>query len=66
MGSFSMWQWLIVLLFFGIVLLVPIWKIVSKADYSGAWSLLLFVPLLNMVALWVFAFSEWPNAQRRA
>lgn len=36
------------------------WRIVSKAGYNGAMSLLLFVPVANIVMLCIFAFSEWP------
>ena len=50
--------------FFGLVAailaVIPAWKIVSKAGYNGAWSLLIFVPLVNLIMMYVFAFSEWP------
>ena len=46
-----------------LVFMVPVWKIVSKAGYSGAWSLLALIPLLNIIMLWVFAFARWPNAE---
>ena len=36
------------------------WRIVSKAGYNGALSLLLLVPVVNLVMLCIFAFSEWP------
>jgi hypothetical protein len=36
------------------------WKIFSKAGYSGALSLLMFVPIANIVMLCILAFSEWP------
>ncbi len=47
-----------------LIFIVPIWKIVSKAGYSGAWSLLMIIPVLNVIMLWVFAFSRWPNTER--
>lgn len=47
-----------------LIFIVPIWKIVSKAGYSGAWSLLMIIPVLNVIMLWVFAFSRWPNIER--
>ncbi len=47
-----------------LVFVVPIWKIVSKAGYSGAWSLLVVIPVLNIIMLWVFAFSRWPIIDR--
>jgi uncharacterized membrane protein YhaH (DUF805 family) len=59
MGSLSIWHWLIVLLFF-IFPIVPAWKIVAKAGHSGAWALLCFVPVINVIAIWVFAFKRWP------
>jgi hypothetical protein len=37
---------------------------VAKAGYSGAWSLFVFVPLINLIMLWVFAFSTWPRDSR--
>jgi uncharacterized membrane protein YhaH (DUF805 family) len=62
MGEFSIWHWVIffVLLFFSIL---PLWKILNKAGFSGWWSLLSLIPVINAVALYVFAFSKWPNRQ---
>ena len=60
MGHFSIWHWLILLIYIGIIM-VPCWRIVGKAGYAGAWSLLALVPLVNMIMLWVFAFSQWPK-----
>ena len=42
-----------------VVGIVPYWKIFSKAGFSGWISLLMLVPLLNLVVLYVVAFSEW-------
>ena len=49
-----------------ILLLVPTWRIVSRAGFHGAWSLLILVPLVNLIALWVFAFQTWPRDTRPA
>ncbi|MCA6215539.1 hypothetical protein KGA65_03175 [Ideonella sp. B7] len=52
-------------LIIGIVLLVvPAWKIVEKAGYPGPLALLVLVPVVNVVALWLFAFSAWPRGGR--
>jgi hypothetical protein len=59
MGSFSIWHWLIVLIWL-LVFQYPLWRIVSKAGYPGALSLLAWVPLVNFVMLWVFALKRWP------
>lgn len=67
MGTFSIVHWLI----FGIIFIswmVPAWKITSKAGYSGAWSLILLVPMVGFIAVWAFAFMKWPievQAERR-
>jgi len=47
-----------------LILIWPICKIVSKAGYSGAWGLLVIVPIVNIVALWAFALMDWPNGRR--
>jgi hypothetical protein len=62
MGSFSIWHWIIVV-FWLVAVLVPGWRIASKAGYHGAWSLLLLVPIVNLIVIWVFAFARWPTAQ---
>lgn len=36
-------------------------KIVAKAGYPKLFVLCLLVPLLNIVMIWFFAFSKWPN-----
>lgn len=36
-------------------------RILHKAGYSGWWALLLFVPVVNIVMIWVFAFADWPR-----
>lgn len=35
-------------------------NILRKAGYSRWLSLLLFVPLLNLALIWIFAFAKWP------
>ncbi len=36
------------------------WRIFSKAGYSGALSLLMLVPVANIVVLCILAFGQWP------
>lgn len=36
------------------------WKIWTKAGFSGAWSLLMFIPIVNIAAFFYLAFAEWP------
>lgn len=43
------------------VVIVPFWFIFSKAGYSGWLSLLMVVPLVNLILLYFLAFSRWPR-----
>jgi hypothetical protein len=36
------------------------WRIFSKAGYSGALGLLMFVPIANIIVLCILAFGTWP------
>ena len=41
------------------IFVIPYWKIFSKAGFAGALSLLMIVPVVNLIVLYVVAFSEW-------
>lgn len=41
------------------VVIVPTWFIWKKAGFSPWFSLLSVVPLINLVMLYVLAFSQW-------
>jgi O-antigen ligase len=64
MGAFSSVHWVIVFLMLAI-LGVPFWRIVKRTGMPAALSLLWFVPLVNLVFLWVFAFARWPAMERQ-
>jgi len=36
------------------------WRIAEKSGYPGAYSLLMLIPLVNIVVLLIWVFSEWP------
>jgi uncharacterized membrane protein YhaH (DUF805 family) len=48
-----------------ILVAVPIARILHRAGRSGWWTILAFVPLLNLIFMWVFAFSRWPAVDRK-
>ena len=48
------------MLLLGALLIIPFWQLFSKAGYSGWWSFLMIVPVVNVIALYVLAFSNWP------
>ena len=43
-----------------LVTVLPFWKICSKAGFPGALSLLMLVPIANIILLFYIAFAEWP------
>jgi len=53
--------WMLVV---AVLVVVPFWRICRKAGFPGALSLLILVPLVNLVFLYVLAFSGWPSQQR--
>jgi hypothetical protein len=50
----------IVVLFAIVFLLIPYWRIFRKAGYPPALSLLMILPLVNVVMIYYLAFAEWP------
>ena len=65
MVSLTIWHWI----FFpigAVLFVVPAWRIVRKAGFHGALSLLGLIPIVNIVLLWVFAFVKWPNERSGA
>jgi hypothetical protein len=38
----------------------PVWRICRKAGFSGALSLLILLPGLNLCLLYFLALAEWP------
>lgn len=63
MHPISAWNVLFVVVIF-IAMLYPYVRIIRRAGYSGWWTLAVFVPILNVVMLWVFAFAKWPALSR--
>ena len=58
------WHWVMPLgmpLLLIIVVAVPVANILHRAGRSRWWTILAFVPLVNLVRLWVFAFTRWPD-----
>jgi hypothetical protein len=47
-------------LLFIVIIGVPVANILHKAGRSRWWTILAFIPLLNLVGFWVFAFTRWP------
>jgi len=55
----SVWQWLAIAVFC-VISVVPAVRILRRAGLSAWWAVFLVIPLVNLMALWVFAFTRWP------
>ncbi|MGB3627385.1 MAG: hypothetical protein WA989_16250 [Henriciella sp.] len=54
---------LLLLLVYGAIVgtfVLAMWQIWAKAGFNGAWSLLMFVPILNIASFFYLAFAQWP------
>ena len=51
---------LVMMVIIMVIFLYPVARIIKRTGHSGWWALLMFVPLVNFIALWVFAFTRWP------
>src|SRR6266480_6858866 len=56
----SLWIVLGITLVSLVITIIAWWTIFSKAGYSGALSLLFFIPIANLIMFLVFAFGKWP------
>jgi hypothetical protein len=51
-------------LFMAVLVVVPFWFIFGKAGFSNWLSLLVLVPVVNIVLLYFLAFSDWPALKK--
>jgi len=51
---------LVVSLVFIVVFIVAWYKIFTKAGYPGWYTILMFIPAINLIIFLVFAFGQWP------
>ena len=59
----SVWQ-LIVIVVYAVIVVVPVWKITTKAGHSGWLSLLMIIPVVNVLYLYFLGFSNWPSLRK--
>ena len=55
-GLAAIFIWLLIT----ILVVLVFCKIFAKTGYSWALGLLMFIPIANIIMLFVLAFSEWP------
>ncbi|MGC1884647.1 MAG: hypothetical protein WA709_00845 [Stellaceae bacterium] len=63
MGSFSLLYWFlgtIIVAIISPIVLTPVALILRRAGFSRWWCILWAIPVVNIIALWVFALVPWP------
>ena len=64
LGSIVLTLFLITHLLLALVLIIPTWRICTRAGFSGALSLFHLVPLIgSFIVMAMLAFSNWPNGE---
>ena len=51
-------MWMLLIL---AIIVLPFWRICTKAGYSGWLSLLILIPVANVIFVYFLGFSEWPS-----
>ncbi len=49
------------MLLFSAIVVVPFWRICTKAGYSGWLSFLAVIPVANVFLVYFLGFSDWPS-----
>jgi hypothetical protein len=45
----------------GIIIVLPFWKIFTKAGFPGPLSILMLIPFVQILMIFFLAFAEWPT-----
>ncbi len=48
-----------------VLTVIPFWRICSRAGFPGPLSLLMLVPVANIILPFYIAFAEWPVLKER-
>jgi len=53
-------------LLLSLLLIIPSWRILARAGYSGALSLFHLVPVIgSFIVMAILAFGDWPSGEAR-
>jgi hypothetical protein len=64
LGTLALLLLAIAHLLVALVLIIPTWRICTRAGFSGALSLFHLVPVIgSFIVMAVLAFSDWPNGE---
>jgi quinol-cytochrome oxidoreductase complex cytochrome b subunit len=60
----SLWQWA-ALIVVSAASIMPAARILRRAVRSPWFAIFFVIPFMNLIALWVFAYSSWPAVPSR-
>ncbi len=64
LGTLALMVLMIIHLLVALILIIPTWRICTRAGFSGALSLFHLVPLIgSFIVMAVLAFSTWPSGE---
>jgi len=64
MGGYGFAHWLFFIIFV-IAIIYPVGRILRRLGFSPLWSILVFIPLVNVISLWVLALTDWPSKENQ-
>ena len=63
-GSVLLLAFLVVHVLVALILIIPSWRILDRAGFSGGWSLLHLLPVIgSFIVMAILAFGDWPNGE---
>jgi hypothetical protein len=51
----------LVVAIFSVVKVIPCWRILTRAGFTPRLSILIILPLLDLILLYCVGFAEWPT-----
>ncbi|MDF2117948.1 hypothetical protein PY365_20455 [Roseiarcaceae bacterium H3SJ34-1] len=57
-------HWLIFATFVAVVI-YPLGRVLNRVGFSPFWSVLALIPFVNLLALWILAFGDWPRDREK-
>jgi hypothetical protein len=62
--QYGLVHWVLFIIAVALVL-YPVGRIVKRIGFSPFWSVLILIPLVNLIALWVLALTDWPLERQK-
>lgn len=65
MAGYGFGHWLVFIVFVA-VFVYPIGRVLGRIGLSPLWSIVAFIPVVNLIALWILAFADWPERRSQS